>query len=176
MDNLQRIFYTASESIGVLCNEELEYNLSKLGASNIKKLPKWVWLEMGHPVPVVQGANVERLNFIIPGASLAYIDIHEIEDITIYIKIFIIFGIHKLLKHIKYNKVINDMMHKNYGTPNMETTISIKPYIGDGCLVYTGNRDHMVITNVSSTILLKEFQIHLYDNIFFISSTIGSVL
>ncbi|MBC8548653.1 MAG: hypothetical protein H8D23_03285 [Candidatus Brocadiales bacterium] len=162
MDNLDQVYYLAMESVSLLDNDEMGEQLAKVGSRNQKDFPKSVYEFAAKPVPLVEGAHVERYTLNISGAQTAFVDIHEIEETLIYIKIFFLFGIQQFIKTSSYDKKIDNLMHKNNGPPDMQASFKLRQFIGPKCLVYNPG-DAVVITNNTIEMAQKEFQIHVYD-------------
>lgn len=171
MDNLHQVFYVALEAIGELDNTELGNNLKKVKSTNIRDFPAWIYASIVKPMPIVSGASVERYSIDIPGSNIAFIDNHEIQGVVCYSKLFFLFGIHQFLKSSKYSKMIDELMLKNFGAPDMKTGLIMRPYVGDKCYVYRTDGT-IIITNNTTQLTQKEFQIHLYNTSFF-QSIIG---
>ena len=162
MNNLNQVFYLTLESIGILDNIEMGEELKKIGSKNQKDLPNWVKEFAVKPVGIIETAQVDRFLISVPGANNACIDIHQIDDAFYYAKIFFLFGIHQFMKNSAYEKNIDSLMHENFAQPNMQSSLKFRPLIGKNCLVYTPG-DVVVVTNRTTVLTQKEFQIHLYD-------------
>jgi len=162
MDNLDQVYYLAMESVGVLDNQEMGEQLAKINSRNQKDFPKYVYEFAVKPVPIFEGAEVERFTLNIPGAKTAFVDIHEVEEAFIYAKIFFLFGIQQFIKTSSYEKKIDALMHKNNGPPDMQASFKLRQFVGPKCLVYNPG-DAVVITNNTTEMAQKEFQIHVYD-------------
>jgi len=119
---------------------------------------------MVKPEPMFQCDLVERFTLQIPGAQNAFIDTHEIDGITIYIKIFFLFNILQIINKSSYSKRIDNLMLKNNDFPNMQLSISFRKLTGQkNCYVYNhGNA--VIISNSGISMAQQEFQIHIYDS------------
>jgi len=166
MDNLHQVFYVALEAIGELDNAEFGDRLKKVKSINIRDFPAWIYESIVKPVPIVSDASVERYSIDIPGSNIAFIDNHEIHGVVCYSKLFFLFGVHQFLKSNKYSKIIDDLMFRNFGPPDMKTSLIMRPFVGNKCLAYRSD-DVVVITDITTQLAQKEFQIHLYNYSFF---------
>ncbi len=167
MDNLSQIYYLTMESIGMISNDEMGELLRKIGSVSHLELPE-IFREIAiKPIPIIENAFVERFNINIKGSNHAFIDIHEMDDRLCYAKIFFLFGLHQLINIFSSEKKINSLMHENIGPPDMEASLTIRPFIGEkNSLVYNAGSS-IVVTNNSIAITHKEFQIHIYESSFF---------
>tara|TARA_B100001971_G_C18115688_1_gene496677 strand:+ start:459 stop:977 length:519 start_codon:yes stop_codon:yes gene_type:complete len=163
MNTIIPIFNTALNSINKINNEKLSEKFIKQNCSNIKDLPNWIYETMPRPEPLFTYANVERFSLDIRGSHNAFIDIHELDDLVIYVKIFIVFGILQFIKNSYYEKNIDSLMQKTCGAPDPILTLQIKPMIGKNSYVYI--KDDLVIITYKQILLnTKEFQIHIYES------------
>ncbi len=162
MNNLNQVFYLTKESIGVLDNSEMSDELKNIGSKNHNDFPKWMSEFAVQPVPILATASVDRFTLGVPGAQTAFIDIHEIDDAFHYAKIFFLFGIHQFIKNSSYEKNIDSLMHENCGSPNMKSSLQLRPLIGKNCLLYDSG-DAVIVSNHLIVLTQKEFQIHIYE-------------
>jgi len=163
MNTIIPIFNTALNSINKINNEKLSEKFIKQNCSNIKDLPNWIYETMPRPEPLFTYANVERFSLDIRGSHNAFIDIHELDDLVIYVKIFIVFGILQFIKHSYYEKNIDSLMQKNFGSPDPMLSPQIKQMIGKNSYGYIKD-DLVIITYKQNLLNTKEFQIHIYES------------
>lgn len=108
MDHLAQLFSIAKKSIGSLNNLELGNELRLLNSYTKNDLSGWSkrMAECSvQPDPILPYDNVERFFIVIPGSRYAFMDIHEINDIVGYIKIFFLLKYIKLLQTKSIKKI-----------------------------------------------------------------------
>lgn len=166
MGNLNRVFHVAKEAIGTINNGEIDDELESIGARNILTFPSLILDTMVKPVPVVQGADVERYSINVENSNTSFVDVHSYESEIIYVRVFFLYGIHQIFKIKGSRKKIDILAQKHFGNPDLSLTHLIQAVVGVESLTY--REDNVaLITNVTAAMGQKEFQLHLYQGDFF---------